>query len=164
MDFLVGSDRKLSQEVVLGHAIEVGQGQELYKLSTVALNNRDKLIGKSIVLADLGLSGVEQGIMLAGLNLPNGTNTVFKATAIIIAGADVYHSIMRDDSNGFDIAIASAKTIALATDFVAPFVPLLTSYQQQLSFITVLLKAAGTTKEIVALTCKVDNSELLHIQ
>ena len=161
-DVVIGSDRQLPQELTSDIAMEVGQGQNLYKLSSQALSDREKLIGKSIKLADLGLSSIEQGLMLSRLNLPHGTDTVFATTGFILAGADVYHSLTKDDPDAIEIAVASTKTLAAAAGLVAPFVPILRDYQPHFKFITVLLKAVGTGKEVLELTYKAEDLDSLR--
>jgi hypothetical protein len=156
-DILVGSDLKVPQEVVSRPTLDVGQGLELYKLGSAGIKNRDKLIGASISFADLGLSTAEQGLVLTGLNLPNGTNTVFKTTAWLISGVDLYHSLTKDDADAIEIAISSISAIAATADLVAPFVPFLRSYQPHLGFITTLLKTTGAGKKVFALTYQAGN-------
>ncbi len=161
-DVVVGSDRQPPQELTSDIAMEVGQGQNLYKLSSKALSHREKLIGKSIKLAELSLSGVEQGLILSRLNLPQGTNTAFAATGFILSGTDMYHSLTKDNLDAIEIAVASTKTLAAAADLVAPFVPILCNYQPHLKFATILLKAIGTGKEVLELTYNAKNLESLR--
>lgn len=147
-DVVIGSDCQLPKELTSDISKEDVQGQNLYRLGSQALSDREKLIGKSIKLADLSLSSIDQGLALSQLNLPHGTDTVLATTGFILSGADVYHSLTKDDPDGFEIAIATTKTLATAADLVAPFFPLLRDYQPHIKFVTVLLKAVGTGKEV----------------
>lgn len=160
-DVVIGFDRPLPQELTSDTAVKVGTGQSLYKLSSQALSDRKKLIGTSIKLADLSLNSVEQGLMLSRLNLPDGTDTVFATTGFILSGADMYHSLTKDDPDAIEIAVASTKTIAAAADLVAPFVPIMRDYQPHLKFVTVLLQVAGAGKEVLELTYKAEDLDSL---
>jgi hypothetical protein len=82
---------------------------------------------------------------------------VFATTTVLLAGADLYHSLTKDDPDSIDIAVASAKTLAVVGDLVAPFVPVLRDYQPHIAFITALLKAVGTAKEILELTYEAED-------
>lgn len=160
-DVVVGSDRQLPPELGSDFALKVDRGHNLYKLSSQALSNREKLIGKSIKLADLSLSGVEQGVMLAQLNLPDGADTVFATTGFVLSGVDVYHSLTKNDADAFEIAIATTKTLTAAADLAAPFLPILRDYQPHFKFATVLLQVVGTGKEVLELTYKAQDIDFL---
>lgn len=156
-DVIVGSDQQPPQGLIAEVTLEIEPGKNLYKLSPQAISDREKLVGKSIKLADLSLSAIEQGLMLSQLNSPPGTDVVFETTGFILAGADMYHSLTKTDPDPIEIAIASTKAIVEVGDLIAPFVPILEDYKPHFQFFTVLLKLAGTGKEVLELTYKTED-------
>ena len=158
-DVVIGSDQEPPAEMTAGVALEAENGQKLYKLSPAAIQHREKLFGKSIKLADLSLGTIEQGLIANKFELPDGVNTVFTATSVVLSSADLYHSITKQDSSAINVAISSANTIGAVADFVAPMIPVVRDYQPHIKFATVMLKAIGTGTEVLELTYPLEELE-----
>jgi hypothetical protein len=154
----ISDDAAVPDSLVQGMAIQVDSGGKLLPLKPEAIGraNYDKLIGKQITLAELGIDITQQGLDVAGVALPDGANTAFEVAGLVVATAATYHAFTRDDCSIWDQAICSLKTLSILGDLVAPAVPPLAQYQPALKLVSLILKGVKTTDEIIEIRFKAE--------
>lgn len=157
----VGSDIALPEAMLGGSATGIGSGLLLQALRASAAKEPgvDSLVNTSIRVGDLGLAAT-QGLQLAGVSLPQGPNTLLSVTTLIVGGAGTYRALTSKDKNSLKIAVSSAKTAALLADVVAPFVPVLRPFQNQIKGLALLLQVGDLGTDVFQLHCKAGDQNL----
>lgn len=147
---VVSDDPAVPGALVQGPAI-AADGGRFVPLTPLAIGagNYDKLIGKRITLAELGLEIGQQGLGVAGVKLPDGANTAFEVAGLVVSTAATVHAFTREDGCVWDQAVCSLKTLSILGELIAPAVPQLAQYQPALKLVTLVLKGVSTTQDIL---------------
>jgi hypothetical protein len=152
----VSDDPAVPAALVQGAAIPAGGTARFLPLKPAAIGdgNYDKLIGKQITLADLGIDITQKGLDMAGVKLPDGANTAFEVAGLVVSTAATVHAFTREDSCAWDQAVCSLNTLSILGTLIAPAVPQLAQYQPALQFVSLMLKGVKTADEIVEIRIK----------
>jgi hypothetical protein len=147
---VVGGEAAVPSTLLQEAAIQAGGGKLLpLKPEAIGKANYDKLIGKQITLAELGIELTDQALTAASIKLPDGAGTAFEVAGLIVSTAATYHAFTREDATVWDQAICSVKTLSILGDLIAPAVPQLAQCQPALKLVSLLLKGVKTTDEII---------------